>query len=106
MEQEPGSAGVNDIDNYGRRVLLGFSFRGVKTTDSKIVRADPLSAHAERGDVKLVEGNWINDFLDEFEVFPLGAHDDVVDATSGVFNELPKYGPVGGGGVPSIFGNR
>lgn len=106
MEQEPGSAGVNDIDNYARKVLLGFSFRGVKTTDSKIVRADPLSAHAERGDVKLVEGNWINDFLDEFEVFPLGAHDDIVDATSGVFNELPKYGPVGGDVVDSIFSNR
>ena len=106
MEQEPGSAGVNDIDNYGRRVLLGFNFRGEKVSDSKIVRADALSAHAERGCVKLVEGKWINDFLDEIEIFPLGSHDDIVDATSGVFNQLPKHEPVGGGGAPSIFSDR
>ncbi|MGA3110639.1 MAG: phage terminase large subunit [Candidatus Bathyarchaeia archaeon] len=105
MEQEPGSAGVNDIDNYARRVLLGFSFRGVKVTGSKELRANPLSSHAEQGNVKLVKGLWNRDFLEEFELFPYGAHDDIVDATSGAFSKLTENVPLGGGGVPSMFGN-
>ena len=103
MEQEPGSAGVNDIDNYARNVLSGYYFKGVKTRDSKTVRADPLSAYAERGHFKLVKGHWNNVFIDEFEIFPFGPHDDIVDATAGAFNQLPKYEPLGGDTAPSIF---
>lgn len=90
MEQEPGSSGVNTIDHYARRVLLGFNFRGKKTTGSKELRAAPLSAAAEAGNVKLVRGSWIGDFLDEFESFPGGAHDDMVDSTSGAHEALAK----------------
>jgi len=32
MEQEPGSSGVNDIDRYAGNVLLGNSFRGIRST--------------------------------------------------------------------------
>lgn len=83
MEQEPGSSGVKVIDDYARRVLPGFTFRGNKTTGSKEVRANPLSAAAEARNVLLVRGPWIGDFLDEAEAFPGGAHDDQVDAVSG-----------------------
>jgi predicted phage terminase large subunit-like protein len=104
MEQEPGSAGVNDIDNYARKVLIGYSFhKGVKNTGSKELRANPLSSAAEQGNVRLVRASWIRDFLDEFELFPVGAHDDQVDASSGVFNKLTEHVPLGGGVVPSIF---
>lgn len=106
MEQESGSSGVNDIDNYSRRVLLGFSFRGVKTTGSKELRANSLGSSAERGNVKLVRGRWNGDFLDEFELFPVGAHDDIVDATSGAFTILAEHVPLDGGAVPKIFGNK
>lgn len=106
MEQEPGSAGVADIDNFARRVLLGYSFRGVKTTGSKEIRANPLSSAAEQGNVKLVKGSWIRDFLDEFELFPCGAHDDIVDATSGAFSKLGQNAPLGGLVVDRLFGNR
>jgi len=105
MEQEPGSAGVNDIDNYVRRILSGYCFRGEKTTGSKEIRANPLSSLAEQGNVRLVQAPWNNEFLDEFEMFPDGAHDDIVDATSGAFGMLTTHVPLGGGGVPSIFGN-
>lgn len=90
MEQEPGSSGVNTIDNYQRKVLLGFAFWGVRTTGSKEIRANPLSAAAEAGNVKLVRGPWINDFLDEAEAFPGGSHDDQVDAASGAFEKLAE----------------
>lgn len=95
MEQEPGSSGVNTIDHYRRRILLGFTFRGNKTTGSKEIRANPLSAAAEAGNVKLVRGPWINDFLDEAEAFPGGSHDDQVDAASGAFEMLVRRRGVG-----------
>lgn len=88
MEQEPGSSGVNTIDHYAREVLKGYSFRGNKTTGSKEVRANPVSSAAEAGNVKLVRGAWINDFLDEAEAFPNVSHDDQIDAVSGAFEAL------------------
>lgn len=88
MEQEPGSSGVNTIDHYAREVLKGYAFRGNKTTGSKEIRANPVSAAAEAGNVKLVRGAWVSDFLDEIEAFPNGPHDDQVDAVSGAFEML------------------
>lgn len=88
MEREPGSSGVNTIDYYARKVLKGFAFQGHNTTGSKEVRANPVSAAAENGNVFLVRGDWINAFLDEITSFPQGAHDDMVDAVSGAFGKL------------------
>ena len=90
MEQEPGSSGVNTIDHYARNVLAGFTFRGHRATGSKELRAAPVSSAAEAGNVKLVTGPWINDFLDEAEAFPEGRYKDQVDAVSGAFNALAK----------------
>ncbi len=90
MEQEPGSSGVSIIDHYRRKVLKGFTFRGLKTTGSKVTRASPFSSQAEAGNVKLVRGPWIGDFLDELEQFPQGPHDDQVDAVSGAFEVLSR----------------
>lgn len=83
MEQEPGSSGLNTIDNYARRVLVGYDFRGERSTGDKVSYARPLSAAAEAGNVVLVRGPWNKDFLDEVEPFPTpGVHDDQVDAVS------------------------
>lgn len=92
MEQEPGSSGVNTIDHYTRSVLIGYDFHGNKTTGSKEIRANPFSSAAEAHNVKLVQGPWIGDFLDEIESFPEGAHDDQVDAASGAFSMLTLGG--------------
>ncbi len=88
MEQEGGSSGKNTIDHYARHVLVGFPFRGSPVTGSKEARADPLSAAAEAGNVKMVKANWNTDFLSEIEVFPLGSHDDQVDAAAGALEKL------------------
>lgn len=90
MEQEPGSSGVSQIDYYARQVLKGYSFWGVKTTGPKEERATPVSSAAEAGNIKLVNGVWISAFLDEFEAFPEGMHDDQVDAVSGAFAKLRR----------------
>ena len=93
MEQEPGSSGVMEIDHYARNILKGFTFRGDKTTGSKEVRANPVSSAAEAGNIKLMDGTWVNNFLDELEAFPLGEHDDQVDALSGAFGKLQRPKP-------------
>ncbi|OQA53256.1 MAG: Terminase-like family protein [Euryarchaeota archaeon ADurb.Bin294] len=89
MEQEPGSAGVDVIDHYSREVLRGYTFKGHKSTGSKVDRANPFSAHVEAGNVKVVKGHWNEVFFDELERFPSDdpkAHDDIVDACSLAFN--------------------
>jgi predicted phage terminase large subunit-like protein len=93
MEQEPGSSGVESIDDYAK-LLVGYIFTGVKTTGSKAERIGPFASYAGAGsesaygNVKLVLGTWNTAFLDEAEAFPVGSHDDMVDAASGGFQQL------------------
>ena len=45
------------------------------------------------GNMVMVNGVWLTDFLDELESFPQGSHDDQVDALSGaheVLSEIPN----------------
>jgi predicted phage terminase large subunit-like protein len=88
MEREPGSAGVSLCDHYARHVLNGYAFHDERCSGSKATRAQPLAAAAERGLIKLLAGHWVKDFLDELEIFPMGNHDDQVDATALAFAKL------------------
>lgn len=89
IEQEPGSSGVNTIDHYRREVLKGYPCYGNKVTGSKELRALPMSAAAEAGNVKVVRGPWNKAFLDELETFgDPSEHDDQVDAASGGFQKV------------------
>lgn len=88
MEQEPGSSGLNTIDYY-TRLLAGYNFKGIRSTGSKELRAGPVAAQVEAGNVYYQRGkHWNNSFLDEVSMFPHGRHDDITDALSGSFNEL------------------
>jgi predicted phage terminase large subunit-like protein len=87
MEQEPGSGGVNTINRF-QTILQGFAFWPDKKGASKIDAARPLSAAAEAGNIKLVNGAWVKDFLDEIELFPDGKFKDQVDAASGAHRFL------------------
>lgn len=87
IPQDPGAAGKIAAAAY-IGMLPMFDIRAVLETGSKIVRANPVSAQAEAGNIKLVRGPWIEDFLSELCDFPNGAHDDQVDALSGAFAEL------------------
>lgn len=88
MEQEPGSSGVSQVDYYARQILNSYPFWPVKTTGAKAERAAPFSSAVEAGNVFLVEAVWNSDFIDECEAFPLTAHDDQVDASSGAFEQI------------------
>jgi predicted phage terminase large subunit-like protein len=88
MEQEPGSSGINTIDHYARRVLLGRDFLGILSSGPKVERARPVSSAAEAGNFRIREATWIREFFDEADVFPHGSHDDQIDAVSGAVGAL------------------
>ena len=87
LPQDPGQAGKGQAEYLIRR-LAGFNVFAERETGKKEVRASPLAAQCEAGNVKLVAGAWNDAFLEELENFPNGAHDDQVDAVSGAFSHL------------------
>ena len=90
IEQEGGASG-KIVNMHWARSLVGYDYRGMPASGSKEVRANPLSAAAFNGLVKLVRGPWNEAFLDELECFPSsGVHDDQVDAASGAFAEVTQ----------------
>jgi len=69
---------------------------GVNPKGGKVARANAVSPAIESGNVLLPVGEaWVNDFVDEFSVFPAGKHDDQVDAASQALSWLlGMYGGV------------
>jgi predicted phage terminase large subunit-like protein len=85
--QDPGSAGVSEAQATAR-ALDGFNVRFDTATGSKEVRAKPVSAQAEAGNIKIISAPWNDWFLRELENFPTGKHDDAVDALTGAHAAL------------------
>jgi predicted phage terminase large subunit-like protein len=79
IPQDPGQAGKAQVRDLVRN-LHGFIVRHSVESGDKVVRADPLSAQVEAGNVKLVKGDWNDEYLDEVSFFPNGRKDRV-DAT-------------------------
>jgi predicted phage terminase large subunit-like protein len=114
IEQEPGSSGKNLISHYTRNVLRGFIVRGIPSSGSKPVRAEPVSAAAESGNVMVVAGPWMEkrcrglNWLEELEGFPFGEQDDRADSLAGVYEQLthgylhPTVGVAGAGGTAGL----
>ena len=93
IEQEPGSSGKALIDQYARYVLPGFDFGGIRSTGDKLTRARPFAAAVANGNVRVVRGSWLSDWLDEFSSFPEACdHDDQVDSAVGAFSYLAGLG--------------
>lgn len=93
MEQEPGSSGKALVDQYARYVIPGYDFSGIRATGDKITRARPFAAAVANGNVRVVRGPWLTEWLDEFASFPEAAnHDDQVDSAVGAFTHLTGLG--------------
>jgi len=87
LPQDPGQAGRAQI-LYLVRQLAGFSVLATPETGSKAVRAMPVAAQAEAGNLLLLRGAWNAEFREELAMFPYGAKDDQVDALSRGFATL------------------
>jgi predicted phage terminase large subunit-like protein len=93
MEQEPGSSGKALADQYARYVLPGYDFSAIRSTGDKITRARPFAAAVANGNVRVVRGSWLTDWLDEFSSFPEACnHDDQVDSAVSAFTFLTGLG--------------
>ena len=89
MEEEGGSSGKSLVDVYRREVFIGHNFKSIKPTTSKWLRAQPLAAAAEAGNVFILSAPWNEAFLDEMASFSEKcAHDDLVDASAGAMNVI------------------
>jgi predicted phage terminase large subunit-like protein len=86
-ELEPGASGKRDAARLVR-MLAGFDARPVKPQGDKVVRAKPLAAQAVAGNVKLIRGKWVEQWLQHMHHQPDWSHDDIMDASSGAFNAL------------------
>lgn len=86
-EQEPGSSG-KDVALKFLTDYVGYRAFVKTSTGSKVVRAQPLAAQVQAGNVFVVESHWTEQFLYQMEGFPNGANDDIVDGSSGAFNKL------------------
>jgi predicted phage terminase large subunit-like protein len=93
MEQEPGSSGKALVDQFARYVVPGYDFGAMKPTGDKVTRARPFAAAVANGNVRLVRGAWLTNWLDEFSSFPEATnHDDQVDSAVGAFTYLTGLG--------------
>jgi predicted phage terminase large subunit-like protein len=93
MEQEPGSSGKALVDQYARYVLPGYDFHGIRSTGDKVTRARPFAAAVANGNVRIIRGPWLSDWLDELSSFPEACeHDDQVDSAVGAFTYLAGLG--------------
>ena len=93
MEQEPGSSGKALVDQYARYVVPGYDFQGIRATGDKLTRARPFAAAVANGNVRVVRGTWLSDWLDELSSFPEACdHDDQVDSAVGAFTYLTGLG--------------
>lgn len=96
LPQDPGQAGKSQ-KAYIAGKLAGYSVRFSPETGSKELRAEPLAAQAQAGNVSMVRANWNDAFLDEAEAFPVGRLKDRVDGASRAFAALTMWRTVESG---------
>jgi predicted phage terminase large subunit-like protein len=73
--------------------LVGYSIVGEKPKGGKIERLRPAQDRAVQGQIHLVRGAWINDFLDEITSITVEMeqeHDDYGDALSSLVKNVPE----------------
>ena len=86
-EREPGASGIAVITARAK-AMAGFNYGGVQVSADKVVRADPYRTQVQSGNVARLTSSWNHDYLHELADFPVGVHDDQVDASSCAFNAV------------------
>jgi predicted phage terminase large subunit-like protein len=87
-EEEGGASGKRDSYHIVT-MLRGYDAEGVPPHGEKTVRAKELASQSKAGNVKLFYNPfWNNLWLNHMHGQPDMTHDDIMDASSGSFNEL------------------
>jgi predicted phage terminase large subunit-like protein len=105
IEQEGGQAGKAQVQDY-ITLMQGWDVDGDLPSGDKRVRAMPLAAQVNAGNVFLLRGAWNKPFMSELAEFDHGRHDDQVDSADGAYNietGQPKWRSMG---FKAITGRR
>jgi predicted phage terminase large subunit-like protein len=86
LPRDPAQAGADQADSYVQ-LLAGHRVEIVRMTGSKETRADAVASQVSIGRVGMLRGPWNAALIDELGAFPLGQHDDQVDALSLAFSQ-------------------
>lgn len=87
IPQDPGQAGKAQKLAFAK-LLHGFTVKFSPETGSKEMRATPLAAQCEAGNVFLLRGEWNDTFINEATLFPNGEFLDQIDAASRAYASL------------------
>ncbi|MCC8175506.1 MAG: terminase family protein [Bacteroidales bacterium] len=91
LHVEPKANGISVVQML--RELSTLNVRQTPTPqDDKEVRLRVVSPRIETGRVTLVDGSWVDDFLDEVCGFPTQPHDEFVDILGYAINDLYNDG--------------
>ncbi len=93
VPEDPGQAGKGQAADYVA-LLSGWPVKRRRPTKDKVIRAEPFAAQWQAGNVDVVRGPWNESLFGELEGFPDAKHDDIVDAASDAFAELPNAVPL------------
>jgi predicted phage terminase large subunit-like protein len=86
---EAEKAGIVQLDYLLNRLdMRGYMLDAKAPEGDKYTRATPVASRVNAEKVFMLRGEWNRAFLDELAVFPMGAHDDQVDALSGAYDVL------------------
>lgn len=86
VEEEPAAG--KDVTSALIQKLAGYTVKADKVSSNKQLRWEPYGAQLEAGNVRLVQGHWNDDFVNEHLIAPNGDNDDQIDAAAGAFNKL------------------
>lgn len=91
LPEDPGQAGKGQVSYLTAR-LGGYNVRASRETGSKVLRATPLAAQVETGNLALIRAAWNYALIEELRDFPFGRKDDQVDALARAFYMLSNKG--------------
>ena len=87
LPRDPGQASLFQVQ-YLTKQLSGFIVTDSPEAKNKAVRAEPFASQVNVGNVSMVRGDWNYGYIDELRSFPVGSHDDQLDASSRAFQFL------------------
>jgi predicted phage terminase large subunit-like protein len=89
-EQEGGWSGKH-VGSMHQALFAQFDYHLIRPMVNKIVRAKPFSSAMEGGLISLVRAPWNEPYINQLCAFPkTDVHDDMVDASSGAYNQLAR----------------
>lgn len=89
IPQDPGQAGKAQLADQSALWFSDLPVRVIpaSTSGSKLVRATPYAGVQAMGNIVLVVGPWVEEWVAEHAQFPTGPHDDQIDAGATGWNQ-------------------